>query len=630
MLEIIRKNAASWLMKFILGAIVVVFIFWGVGTFRSQRLDVMAKVNGEKILVEDFQKAYNLTVERLRRMYGGTLPDALFKQMNVKEQVLNQLIDQALIRQEAKRLGISVTDKEIQQVILNIPAFKQNGMFDVKLYQMALRNAGLKPADFEQQLRQEMITRKLQTVMAAGLHCPDFEALSYFKYKNAEIDVDFVKVNSSDCISSVNATDKELKSWFESHKEQFRTDPQIRLKYLLFSKKKFEASANVTDQEIRNYYQEHKEEFHVPEKRRARHILLKVPQDANETVVEAKKKELLDIKRQIEKGKSFSALAKKYSEDKASGKKGGDLGFFSRGMMVKPFEEKVFSMKKGEVSGPVRTRFGWHLIKLEDIRPERTKPLKEVRSLIAKRLKEKKVKKMVWDAANKAYDTIIEMGGLEGYAKTAGMKLKETGLFSRKRPAPVLGYNPSVLDMVFSLDKGELSSLLEVPEGVMIAELVEKKPPYIPKFEKVKSQVDRAFTQEKARELCLKRAKDILGFSKKEGLKAAAKKYGLKVEDTGLFKRTDPSAGGKLPGPVVKGALSLSEKKPFPDDVYESGGTFYVIHLKAFKESTDPEKFKEEKKSIKAEIRRGKMQTAFSDWLKHERERAKIEIVRRP
>ncbi len=630
MLEIIRKNAASWLMKFILGAIVVVFVFWGVGSFRSQRLDVMAKVNGEKILVEDYQKAYNLTVERLRRMYGGSLPQAIFKQMHLKQQVLNQLIDQALIRQEAKRLGLTVTDKEIQQVILNIPAFKRNGMFEVRLYRMALRNAGLKPADFEQQLRQEMTTRKLQTVMAAGLHCPDSEALSYFKYKNAEIDVDFVKVNSSDCISSVNATERKLKKWYESHKEQFRTDPQLKLKYLLFSKKKFEASANVTDEAIKNYYQEHKDQFHVPEKRRARHILLKVSQDANETVVDAKKKELLGIKKQIEKGKSFAALAKKYSEDKASGKRGGDLGYFSKGMMVRPFEEKVFSMKKGEVSGPVRTKFGWHLIKLEDIRPERTRPLKEVKSLIAKRLKEKKVKKMVWDAANKAYDTIIEMGGLESYAKSAGLKLEETDLFSRKRPAPVLGYNPSVLDMVFSLDKGELSSLLEVPEGVMIAELVEKKPPYIPRFEKVKPKVDRAFTEEKARELCLKRAKDILGLSKKEGLNAAAKKYGLKVADTGLFKRTDPSAGGRLPGPVVKGALSLSEKKPFPDDVYESGGTFYVIHLKAFKESTDPERFKEEKKSIKAEIRRGKMQTAFSDWLKHEREKAKIEIVRKP
>jgi len=210
------------------------------------------------------------------------------------------------------------------------------------------------------------------------------------------------------------------------------------------------------------------------------------------------------------------------------------------------------------------------------------------------------------------------------------MKLQETGLFSRKRPAPVLGYNPNVLDMVFSLDKGELSSLLEVPDGVMIAELVEKRPPYIPKFEKVKSQVDKAFTDEKARELCLKKAKDILALSKKEGMKAAAKKFGLKVENTGLFKRTDSLAGGKLPGPVVKGALSLSEKKPFPDDVYESGGIFYIIHLKAFKESADPEKFKEEKKSIKAEIRKRKMETAFSGWLKHERDKAKIEIVRKP
>ncbi len=630
MLEIIRKNAASWLMKFILGAIVVVFIFWGVGTFRSQRLDVMAKVNGEKILVEEYQKAYNFTVERLRRMYGGTIPDALFKQLNIKQQVLNQLIDETLIRQKAKRLGLMVTDKEIQHVILNIPAFKQNGMFQPRLYQMALRNAGLRPADFEHQLRQEMITRKLQTVMASGLHCPDSEALSFFKYKNSEIDVEFVKVNSSDCVSEVNATDEGLKKWYQSNKEKFRTDPQLKLKYLLFSKKQFEKSANVTDQEIKAYYDEHQDEFHVPEQRRARHILLRVPEGANATVIEKKKKELLEIKKRIEKGESFAELAKKYSDDKASGKKGGDLGFFSKGMMVKPFEDKVFSMKKGQISEPVKTRFGWHLIKLEDIRKERTKPLKEVRSLIAKKLKAKKVKKLVWNAANKAYDTIIELGSLESYASSANMTLKETGFFSRKNPAPVLGYNPSVLDMVFSLDKGELSSLLEVPQGVMIAELVEKKPPYIPKFEAVREKVDRAYTNEKSKELCRKKAVDILKFAKTKGMTEAAKKYGLKVENTGLFKRTDPSAGGKLPGPAVQAALGLTMKKPFPDGIIESGPTFYVIHLKAFKEMNDLAKFNDEKKDIKAQIRANKMETAFSSWLKHQREKAKIEIIRKP
>ncbi len=630
MLEIIRKNAASWLMKFILGAIVVVFIFWGVGTFRSQRLDVMAKVNGEKILVEDYQKAYNMTVERLRRMYGGSLPESLFKQLNLKEQVLNQLIDQALIRQEAKKIGLKVTDKEIQQVILDIPAFKQNGMFDPRLYQMALRNAGLKPADFEQQLRQEMITRKLQTVMASGLYCPDSEALSYFKYKNAQIDVDFVKVNSSDCVSSVNATDEQLKKWYENHKEEFRTDPQVKLKYLLFSKKDFEKSANVTDAEIKAYYQEHQDEFHEPERRRASHILLKVPKDANATVVEAKKKELLELKKRIEKGESFSELAKKYSEDKLSGAKGGDLGFFSRGMMVKPFEDKVFSMKKGELSGPVRTQFGWHLIKLEDVRKARTKPLKEVRSEIEKKLKEKKVKKLIWDAANKAYDTIIELGSLEDYAKTANKKLKETNFFSRRQPAPILGFNPNVLDMIFSMEKGELSSLLDVPEGVMIAELADKKAPYIPEFKEVKKKVLKAYTHEKALELCKKRAEALLELAKKKGLSEAAKKYGLKVESTGLFKRTDTSAAGKLPQPVVQAALALTMKKPYPESVIESGRTFYVIHLKAFKEVNDLAKFKEEKKAIKAEIRRRKAETAFSDWLKHQRERARIEIVRKP
>ncbi len=630
MLEIIRKNAASWLMKFILGAIVVVFIFWGVGTFRSGRLDVMAKVNGEKILVEEFQKAYNSYVERLRKMYGGNIPDALFKRLKVKENVLNQLIDNVLIRQEARRIGLKVTDKELQQVILNIPAFKQGGVFDKRLYQMALRNAHLTPVDFENQLRDEMLSRKLQFVMSSGLYCPDNEALSFFKYQNAKLDVEYLKIDASSCVNDVNATDKKLKEWFEKHKERFRTDPQVRLKYLLFSKDEFERAANVTKKEIKEYYNEHLSEFHVPEKRKARHILIKVPRDANATVVEAAKKKIEDLKKKIEKGSSFEDLAKKFSQDEASAKNGGDLGYFTKGTMVKPFDEKVFSMKKGEVAGPVRTVFGWHLIKLEDIKKEYTKPLKEVEKHIAKILKDKKAKKLMWDEANKAYDMIIELGSLEAYAKTSGKKLKETGLFPKESPDPVIGFKPQVLDMIFSLDKGELSSLLEVPKGVMVAELVEKRPPYIPKFEEVKAKVEDAYTEDESLDLCKKKAEKILEMAKKKGIKEVAKKYNLKVKDTGFYKRTDQGAGGKLPFPVAQGALSLSKKKPYPEKVFQSGRSFYIVHLKGFKEDADMKEFSKEKDKIKKRIAASKAQIAFSSWLKHQRETAKIEIIRKP
>ncbi len=630
MLDIIRKNAASWLMKFILGAIVVVFIFWGVGTFRSQRLDIMAKVNGQKILVEDYQKAYNNTVERLRRMYGGTLPESLIKQMNLKQQVLDQLIDTALIDQAAEKMGVLVTDREVQQVILGVPAFKQNGVFDQRLYQMALRNAGMKPADFEDNVRKEMYLRKVQALLTAGIFVPDSEAVLHYRYDNAEINVEFVKIDASDCVSSVNATDARLEKWFDAHREEFKTDPQVRLKYILFSRKAVENSVNATGQEIKEYFQDHPGEFHVPEARKAAHILLKVPEGANATQVEAVKSQAEDLVKRLKAGESFAELAKKYSQDPGSAENGGELGFFRKGQMVKPFDEKVFSMKEGQISEPVRTRFGFHIIRLEKIRPERDKTLQEVRQQIAEKIRKKKIEKAVWDRANKAYDTIIELGSLEAYAQSANMTIKETAFFPKRRPAPVLGFNPQVLNAVFSLGKGELSSLMEVPEGVMIAELSDKKAPYVPPYQEVRDRVKDRYTSEKSIELCRKKAEDILEKAREKGFAQAAKLYGLQIQETGFFKRTDTSAKGKLPVPVVKDALALYKAKPLPEKISSSGRTFFVLHLKGMKEEADMKAFDEKKKEIKAKVKQWKAQTVFTDWLKHQRDKARIEILRKP
>ncbi len=633
MLDIIRRNAASWLMKFILGAIVVVFIFWGVGTFRSQRLDIMAKVNGQKILVEDYQKAYNSTLDRLRRMYKGAISEAMLKQMHLKQQVLDQLIDTALVEQEAKKMGIRVTDKEIQKVILSIPAFKQNGSFDNRLYQMALRNAGLKPVDFEQNVRHEMYLRKVQALLTSGVAVPDAEAAMHYIYENAEINVEFVKIKGDDCLSSVNATDEKLRTWFKSHQEKFRTDPQIKLKYVLFSREELKKSVNATDAEIRQYYQDHPDEFRLPEMRRASHILLKIPNDASKAELEAIRKKAEEIEKRLKKGEAFASLAKEYSEDPVSAARGGDLGLFKKGTMVKPFDDKVFSMKEGEISEPIQTNFGLHIIKVTDIRPSRELTLKEVHDRIASQIKAKKTEKMLWDQANKAYDTIIELGSLEAYADSANKTIKETGFFSRKQPSPVLGFNPQVTGAIFSLGKGELSSLMEVPKGVLIAEVADKKAPYIPPFNEVKDKVTTAYRHDRALELCREKAEDFLKAAKEKGFVKAAALYGLKIEETGYFKRLDASGNNrtKLPPTVVKDALSLDKSRPLPDKISTDNQTFYVLYLKGDRDTADMKAFDSKKKAeIKKKVRQVKSETVFQDWLKHIRDKAKIEMIRKP
>ena len=626
MLNTIRKNTGSWFIKLILGLIVIVFIFWGVGSFRSRRLDVVAMVNGEDILMESYRLAHANVLDSYKQMFGGQIPEGLLSRIDIKQQVLDGLINETLICQATDKMGILVSNIEVQSTILSIPAFKHNGAFDKILYERSLRRAGLTPAIFEAQVRQQILTNKLKTLLFSGLTVTEAEARKHYIYENEEVNLSYVSINASECEKEVNATKQDLAFWYESRGENYMTEPRIKLRYLVLKESDVD-DANITDPEIEAYYQDHRNEYDVKERRRVRHILLKIAKGADEDRIEEIREKAEKIRDRIEKGEDFANLAKENSEDARSAGNGGDLGFFGRGMMIKPFEEAVFSMKEGEVSKPVLTRFGWHIIKLEKIEPGRVKPLAEVKDSIVTRLKAQKAKNMIWDRANEVYDEIIQLGSLSAYAKQHEIELETTGLFSQNKLPAVAGGDPELLKTLFALDSGELSSLLQIHQGILIAEVLEKKAPYLPSLEEVKEQVIKDYVREKAKELCRLNAKELLEAAKKQGLETACKDGGLKIRQTGLFKRTDKTAKGKLPpAAVAQVGLSLYEGKAYPDEIVESGNSFYIL---AFKEKKDADiaGFPAQKDAITKQILEHKQQTLFEDWLKDLRQRASIKQV---
>jgi len=625
MLRTIRNSTGSWLIKFILGIIVVVFIFWGVGSFRSQRLNVLTKVNGEDILMESYRLAHANMLDRYKQMFGGQIPEGFLDRIDIKQQVLDGLINETLIRQAANEIGILVSDTEIQNIILGIPAFKHNGVFDQVLYERSLRGARLTPAVFEMQVRQQLLTDRLKTLLGSGLAVTEAEARDHYMFENEEVNLSYISINASECETEVNATEQDLTLWYESHSENYMTEPQTKLRYMAFKESDID-DVNATDLEIEFYYKDHKNEYEVKERRRARHILLKISEGADEDSIEEIRKKAKKIREQIEKGEDFAKLAKENSEDAGSAENGGELGFFSKGMMVKPFEEAVFLMKEGEVSKPVKTRFGLHIIELEEIEPGRVKPMTEVKNSIATILKGQKAKNMIWDRANGAYDEIIQLGSLSAYAEQHEIELKTTKLFSRTKPPSVIGGDPELLKTLFALNSGELSSLLQIHQGILIAEVLEKKTPYLPSLEEVKEQVKKDYVREKAKELCRLKAKELLEAAKKQGLEAAAKDKGLKIQQTGLFKRTDRTAKGELSPAILQSGLSLYEGKAYPDEVAESGNSFYVLALKE-KKDADIAGFAAQKDVITKQILEQKQQTLFEDWLKHRWEKASIKQV---
>jgi len=626
MLSTIRQSTGSWLIKCILGIIVIVFVFWGVGSFRSQRLDVVTTVNGEDILMESYRLAHANMLDNYRRMFGGQIPEGFLDQVDFKQQVLNGLINETLIRQAANEAGILVSDIEIQNIILSIPAFQHNKVFDQELYERTLSGARLTPAVFEEQVRQQLVTDRLKALLSSGLAVTEAEARNHYMFENEEINLAYVSIDTLECETEVNATEQDLTLWHESHSENYMTEPQIKLRYLVLEESDVD-DANVTDSEIEAYYKDHENEYEVKERRRARHILFKIPEGADEDIIGEIREKAQKIRGQIEKGEDFARLAKENSEDIGSADKGGELGFFSKGMMVKPFEEAVFSMKEGEISRPVLTRFGWHIIELEEIEPDRVKPLTEVKKSIANRLKDQRIKSMIWDRANEAYDEIIELGSLSDFAEQHDeIELKTTEFFSQKEPTSVIGRDPELLRILFALNSGELSSLLQIHQGILIAEVLEKKAPYLPSLEEVREQVEEDYVREKAKELCRLKAGELLEAAKKQELETTAREEGREIQQTGLFKRTDKTAKGDLPPAVVQTGLLLYEGKVCPDEIVESGNTFYILTFKEKKEA-DIAGFATQKDAITKRILEQKQQTLFEDWLKHQWDQASIKQV---
>ena len=614
-------------MKIILGAIVVVFIFWGIGTFRSQRLSVIAKVNGEEILQGQFQHAYAQAIERYSKMFGGSIPENLLKQLNVKQQVLNTLIDEAIIRQSAEKMGIRVSEDEIKDIILTFPNFKRNGVFDKRLYDMALRQSGLTPIQFEGLIRQQLMTDKVRELLFSGIMVTRGEVEEYYKFQNQEINLIFVKIPSDACRGEVNSTESALMEWYEAHKANYETLPEIKIRYIEFSKDNVLKTVKVSEDAIRSYYETHREVYKIKERRRARHILIRVPMDVDNATMAEMEKKAEEILQKARSGEDFSELAKKYSEDPGSAESGGDLGFFTREMMVKPFSDKVFAMKEGEISGPVRTRFGLHIIKLDKIEPSRTQTLKEVEAEIEDNLKTKKANDILWEMANKAYDKIIDLGGLDEYAREANVTIKEAGPFSKESPPATIGHSTEALNVLFSLEKGELSSLLPVSGGIVIAELLDKIPPRIPPFEQVKEKVKEEFVQEEAVRLCEKRAKALLQKARKEGLEKAAAQEGLKIHETGYFKRVELSRAKGLPTDIAKAGLYLYEDKPLCEEPKRVGRDFYCYALKERRSPDLTSLSKEEEDKLRSKLLNKKHQEAFSQWLAFQRQQAKIVLL---
>lgn len=578
MLNILRKRAQSIVIQVVVLAIAIVFIFWGVGTNLGNKRNLMATVNGNEIPIADYQRAYDSTVDNYRAQFGGAIPQGFLEALDLKRQVINQLIQTAILRQSGGKMGITVSREETQNEIKNLDVFKTNNQFDLNLYKQVLSQNRMNPSFFEAGLRNDLLTRKVTEAVQEFALVPDSEVQLRVDLNNEEIKLAYFKVNSDAFLDKVDVRDEELAKWYEENKNNYLTEPAIRLKYLFFGYDEDLGQMQVSEEAIEQRYENTKDKYVVPERRHARHILFEVKEsDSVEKRAEQKQKaeEVLKLARE---GQDFAELAKKYSEG-PTGPKGGDLGFFARGTMVPAFDAVVFQLKPGEISDVVETRFGYHIIKLEEVQEKKVRPLDEVRNEIADEIKNEEVKSYTFKKASQAYEDIIRSGSLAKYSEQHEGNVQQTDYFTRESPPGAPLSDPKLVQTAFSLKKGELSSLVETPEGYAILYADDIHSPEVPALQTIKTRVTEDFKKARSVELARQDAEKILQDAREKKSLAQAVPSGAGISETGFIRR---SAGGEdqdLPPQVIRQSFDLSSRDPFPKVPFAQDDAFIVYEM---------------------------------------------------
>jgi len=626
MLGTMRKHATSWLIKVACFAIVIVFIFWGGYSYTEKKASRVAVVNGSYIGLREYQSMYSNLVEQMRRQFGRQFSSELVETLNLKGQALDRLINRRLILTEAGMLEFDVSREELQNAIVSYPAFQTNGQFDSLRYQQILRSNKLTPQDFEANQREDLLINKVEQFITRGTKVLESEMLSFFHHTRDRVNLAYVQIDPQDFKSQVKVDEEAVRDYFDKHRENYRLADKRNILYVRFVPQDYLAEVEVTDQEIEEFYQLHQDDYREPKKVHARHILFRISEKAKTAEIQEildRAKKVLDLAR---KGDNFAELARKYSDD-STASKGGDLGYFKSGDMVKPFADSAFSLKKGEISDLVRTRFGVHIIKVEDIKEESVKPLAAVKETVRQSLKEERSREIALQRADSFIDLSRALDDLQKAAAEAGLEVKESGLFAAEEPVPQLGRHPEINEIIFALRSKEISPAFSIGDDQLVAQLVEIQDSRLEEFAEAQERVQEDWITEQSEVLARTQAQEWLETARQEGnLAEVARRNKLKINKTGLFTTVSPAPPFGNQRDMVITAFSLTPEQPVPSEVYEVDGKFIILQLEDSQPASE-NGFQKEKDSLAKQLLQAKKEQTFSRWINGRRQQADIKML---
>ena len=598
MFDFVHKNKR--LVQFILALLVLPFAFVGVDSYvrsATGEKDV-ATVGGESISPQDFENALRAQQQQMQRALGKNFDPAMFDNPEVRQQVLDGVVNQRLLQVTAQEMKLTAPDAQLRKVILEIPDFQDSGKFSETKYDEVLKLNGLNRASYEQRLRGDLAQQPMQDALSRTNFASAAQTGLFQKLTEQAREIQVATVDPAAFMALAKVDDAQVKAEYDKSPDSYRAPEQVKIEYLQLNQAALLSAVIVSADEIKGEYDKRVKEFSAPEERRASHILLSFEKDDKGQPKAASKdaaKIDADAVMKLVTGvtaEKFAELAKQKSKDPGSAAQGGDLGFFGRGQMVKPFEEAVFAMKAGEIRGPVESDFGYHIIRLTEVKAERTRALDEVRAQIESELKQQKANKLFSESAEKFQNRVYEQS--DSYARIADeLKLaaKKTDWLTRSQVQALAAGNAKFSQAVFSaasVAAKKNSEAIDLGSNSLIsARVLEHKASAVRPLDDVKAQISLQLQRRLATELAVKAGIEKVAAAK------LANEAGLTFTPAQKLLRQSPL-------PNVNQALSksifatdVSKAPAITGGVNDAGGYTVVKVLKVVEpEVATPDKLK--------------------------------------
>jgi len=584
MFDLVRNNKKF--IQIVLALIMLPFALWGVDSYvRMGGGDDVAKVGDISISLGEFQQALRDQQDRLRPQLGGNVDQELLDNPELRRNVLQNLIHQRLLALHAGKSKLGVSDEVLAGFISSVPSLQEGGKFSRERYQSLVASQGMSVEMFEARVRQDLLMQ--QAMMAVGDAAVSGKVpTDHWLVAQMEERIISESILRADPYLAESKPDAAaVKRYYDENQARFQKPEQVRLAYVVLSQEKLIENAKIEDAAVKAWYLANEARYKQPEQRQASHILLRVEQGAPEADVQLARSKIEQLASDLKsKPNDFPKLAKLHSQDPGSAEKGGDLGFFGRGMMVKPFEDAVFGLKENQISAVVRSDFGFHLIKLSGVRPERVRALAEVRSEIVSELKRQAGMKQYAEAAEGFANTVYEQPDtLQPAAEKFGLTIKESDWLSKgeRTLMPPLS-NPKLLQAVFAADvvknRRNTESIEVAPNTLISARVLEHRPAEVESFATVSASIEKTLAREasvaRATALGLEQL-DKLQKGEKLDVSWGAERTVSRLHAPGLSPDAQAAVlnapSGKLPvfvGTKVPGGFAMyriSSVKPFAD-----------------------------------------------------------------